>query len=311
MHAFNGAAVAVVQLFVIIGLGWLVAKKLPTAPTFPTEFWDKLARLVYVVFVPPLVFDALLATHWEASHARFAATTAIGSILAVALSAVLVPFLPRRSGLTDRQRATLLCAVFQPNAVFLGFPLILGVVGETGMPYAALFAAIEWPLTTVASIWLLQRHTLSLAEQARKIARDPLIIAIALGFVWSLCELPFPQAARKPLSLLGGVAAPTALVIVGARLALHDLKRHAAGIAWASAVKLVAIPLAMLALAHAFALPALPRNVFVLLMAAPIAASMTIIVQANDGDVELCANATSATTVASLATLVVWVLILV
>lgn len=311
MHAFYGTSIAVIQLFAIISLGWLVAKKLPTAKMFPTQFWDMLARLVYYIFVPPLVFNALLSTSWEATHARFVAMTAVGSVLAVVVSIALMYLLPKRSGFTSSQRATLLCAVFQPNSVFLGFPLILGVVGEVGMPYAALFATVEWPLFNVASIWLLQRDRLSLYDQLKKMLTDPIIVAIAIGFVWSLCSLPFPDAARKPLAMLGGVAAPAALLVIGARLALHDLKRHAWGIAWSSAVKLIAIPAVMFLLSVKFAMPATATNVFVLLMAAPIAASMTIIVQANDGDVELCANTTSATTVASLATLIAWALILV
>ena len=271
---------------------------------FLKDFWDKLAKLVYKVFLPAMIFNSLLATQWKTEYASFALATVIGSIIALLVSLLFARLLLSRLAIDTQQRRTLISIVFQPNCAFLGFPLIEGVVGKDGMAFASIFATVEWPIVIIATLIVLQGWEASPVTKLKEIAREPLMIAIMIGIPISLLGLSVPEIIRKPIAMGGSLAGPLALIVVGARLAIHDMQRHTAGIVWASAVKLVAIPSAMYFIAQAMGLSGVSLNVFVLLMATPIAAGMTIIVGANDGDVELCANATSVSTIASLATLI-------
>ena len=54
------------------------------------------------------------------------------------------------------------------------------------------------------------------------IVSNPLIIGIALGFLWSALKLPMPQIMNKTLSSVGGVSTPLGLIAMGATF---DLKK--------------------------------------------------------------------------------------
>ncbi|MFA4845860.1 MAG: AEC family transporter [Patescibacteria group bacterium] len=300
--AFHDTIVAILQLFAVILIGWLIANKAPVSLIkLPEEFWGTLARFVYVVCAPALMFSELSTFDWKVEHVRFAGATAVGSLAAIALSVAVIG----QRGCGENGK-TMRAISFQPNCVFLGFPLIAGVLaGHTEAPgLASLFAGIEWPIVTIASIWILrQGHAREWKKTLRAFAGDPIIIGCVAGIAWSITDITLWKEVVTPIRWFGSLTSTLALVVIGARLRFGSVREQAADIGAVSAIKLVVIPTLGWIIACIFTLPPVATAAFVLLIGTPVAASTILLVNQHGGNAPLTANTISVSTILSLITL--------
>lgn len=108
------------------------------------------------------------------------------------------------------------------NAVFLGLPIALNIEGWA-RPFILLML-IEGTLVIAIGAAMMSRRTdksgpLSLFQGPM---RNPLVIAMASGFVYSILGLPLTGAFATFFDYLGRAAGPTALVSLGLFLATHQ-----------------------------------------------------------------------------------------
>jgi predicted permease len=117
----------------------------------------------------------------------------------------------------------------------------------------------------------------ALANIALGLARNPMIVAIGAGFLWSGFRLPVPQPMEEFLTLLGAAATPGALFAIGASLASKSAVRlRVAG--WLSFLKLVVHPAAVAG--ATLLLFDVPRDMAAVLIAAaalPVAGNVYIL----------------------------------
>lgn len=291
------------MVFSIISVGWLVAHRFPRAiANADGAFWRQLASLVYHVCIPALIIDMLAGAPWERTHVWFAVGTVAATIAAI-VTAVIVS---AASGLPVAARTTVAAIAHHPNCVFLGFPLALAVFGRDALPLAVLLAIIEYPITTLASIAILNRGRHGGAQALRIVARhmrsDPIVWSTMIGAACALLGFDIPPIIKTPLGWLRDVASPLALLTVGARLTFRDVSEHRGAIALTAALKLAVAPVLAYGIATAIGLPPLERGVLTLLIGTPVAISTILLVEQHAGDNALTANAITVTTLASLGT---------
>lgn len=308
MQVFGSTIVAILQLFALIGLGWLLAHRFSKIIGSPPEtFWNTLAKLVYMVSLPALVVHQFATFKWQATHGWFviASLGALAVLIAVTLMVVGAFRLERKTSTTVGAIA------FQPNSAFMGFPFITAVVGPQALPLAVLFAAIEFPFVTAATIAVLNRGKAqgSASQVARlmvkRMAADPVLLGCLLGLVLSLAQVPLPTVVEQPLKWLGGLASPLALLIIGARMNLATVNGSAWPLALTGFIKLAVAPILGAVFASMMGINGEERLVLTLQIAMPVAASTAIMVEQHGGDTRLAANAITTTTLASLLTLAV------
>jgi len=136
------------------------------------------------------------------------------------------------------------------NTVLLGIPIILTAFGpEASLPIFLIIAfhgPTLMPLTT-ALIQLGRGKEISLGAQIRNVGlelfRNPIIMALFLGFLVNLTNLPLPSTADGFLELLGRSAVPCALFALGASLASYPLTGDVPPALLLVMVKLVVHPL--------------------------------------------------------------------
>jgi malate permease and related proteins len=175
---------------------------------------------------------------------------------------------------------TYLPSVTWGNAGFLGVPLALYAFGQSGLGYAVVFSAVSNAFNTVFS------QTIS-AGTARPgvLARTPLIYAIAIGALLQALHLRLPESVERGVSLLGGIAVPLMLMMVGASIArvrarslprtvVFSLSRSLGG-------GMVGFVVAVL-----FGLSPTARNVLILQCAMPVAVSSYVFAQHWNNDPE-------------------------
>lgn len=141
-------------------------------------------------------------------------------------------------------------ACYRCSLAVNGMALVQSVYGSTEQAGVMILAAV--PLYNIFAVILLQttspRNSKTLeAGQMKKafagIAKNPIIIAIILGFLSSLIGIKWPAIVSTALSYVGRIGTPFALICIGAdfdfRKAFNTLGKSLV----ASIVKLVILPL--------------------------------------------------------------------
>lgn len=243
-----------------------------------------LGSFVYYVALPALLFrSTAFGAAGERGHGGVIAAFFGGAVALFALG-MLIGRYRFRMGLPEQ--GVLAINVSFGNTVQMGVPLVLAAFGPGGMNAMALIIALQSVvLLTLATIVIeLGRGGVgqlgrSLRAVAAAIATNPLIMAIAAGFVWRRTGLPLPEAPARFIELLAAGASPCALFALGASLSGFRL---AAGFGETLAMvglKLVLQPIVVWLLAKLFRLEALDVAVVTLAAALPIGMNAFITAQ--------------------------------
>jgi len=249
------SVLAPVSVPVILGYIWVRSGRPYDSSTF--------GQLVADVAMPCLVFSALAKAEMTLDSLGQMATASLACLALLAVIGTLGLYL---TGLRVR---TYLPSVTWGNYGFFGIPLAFYAFGESGLAYAVVFSAVSHafnsPLSQVVCAASVRSSTL-----ARVIIRTPLVYAVAAGIAVASLHVQLPDAVIRSASLLGGIAIPTMLIMVGAslarlrpisfaRAAIFSVVRAVAGIAIGSIV------------AASFDLPGIAKHVLVLQCAMPVA----------------------------------------
>lgn len=238
--------------FALIGLGFWAGR----SRFFTAEATAYLTKFVFYFALPAMLirFSATLklseVLDWTLVSAYLWATL---TIYLVTTAVALIRRLPFEEIVIEAQ-----CAVIG-NTGFLGVPMLVLLMG----------AAAVGPVITVLSIDLIVFSSLftilisahrdgrvsmgMLRSVALGLVKNPMVVAMAVGLLWSAMALPMPTPANEFLTMLGAAATPGALFAIGASLAGKSAERLAVA-GWLSFAKLVLHPAAV-ALAALFIFP--------------------------------------------------------
>jgi malonate transporter and related proteins len=225
----------------------------------------------------------------------FAAAALLGRVLFAA-----------RSGEAALQGA----AAVLGNTGYMGLPLVAAAFGErAAIPLAVgltLEATVLIPLTMVlieASKGLGEGLLHLLGSIAAAMARNPLILAILAGVLFSATGLPLPNPLENFTGLLGNAAGPCALFALGATLAGQRLSSGMGEVSYMSTFKLFVHPAVMwFATTRLFDVDPLWATVAILGAALPIAANVFIVAKQYDTYVERVSSAILLSTAVSVVT---------
>ena len=131
-----------------------------------------------------------------------------------------------------------------------------------------------------------------------------------LGFVFAAYGIPVPKPVNAFLIILGSALAPCALFAIGASIDLEHILHDGRRIAVLSAVKLVALPLAVFAIANAVATDAFHIIAATMCASVPTAKYVYFLASEYHAGEKSAAAMISATTVGAIVTMTLWLLIL-
>jgi hypothetical protein len=203
------------------------------------------------------------------------------------------------------------------NSVQLGIPLAAALFGETGLAiHLAIVSLHALVLLTVLTALVeldlaRERQRLghsnahlfrTLLRTARQTIIHPVVLPVLAGLLLNLAGVQLPALADEILVNLGSAVVPLCLVLIGMSLAYYGVRGAALGAVALSALKLLALPALVLAVAHwGFGLAGLPLAVVVMMAALPVGSNALIFAQRYE---TLEAEATAAIVFSTLAFLV-------
>jgi malonate transporter len=171
------------------------------------------------------------------------------------------------------------------NVGFLGIPMLAILLGADAVGPVILILATDLIVFSSLIVILVNigrngRLTLgTLRIIAIGLVKNPMIVSVSLGLLWSAFSIPMPAPFSDFLSILGGAATPGALFAIGASLAIKSAERiRIAG--WLSFCKLILHPLFVaIGVLVLFPLDAYTATVVISASALPVAGNVYMLAQ--------------------------------
>ncbi|QEW32340.1 AEC family transporter [Erwinia billingiae] len=265
LHTLLHQILLSMPLFILIALGWMLVRW----REWPDSITEALNRVVFKIALPAMLFR-LMSDFGQSPpvDARLLIAFFGSCLIVFVLGRVMASRLFKLDGISGSVFA--LGGIFSNN-VMLGLPIATVMLGEKAIPSVALVLVfnglILWTLATVSVEWV-KHGALNLkgfGKTAVSVLKNPLIIAILSGTLFSLTGIPLPQMIDKPVSMLGTIAVPLALVALGMSLAAYKVKDGLKESYAICLLKLIVQPLVIWGLAVLLGLPPLESKVVVLL----------------------------------------------
>lgn len=314
---FLGMISSIFGLFVLIGVGYLLAKCkiLPSSTTVP------FSRILLNVALPCSIFNSLQRAYDPAFLTDILWVLLIGFVLMTGLL-----FLGRQAAKVlciDRShRGVWAYAASYSNFGFMGFPIILTFFGEAGLALAGVFALpanilfYSYGAATVKmDVPAAQEHAAK--EPLWKKVVTPVNIACLLGILFYFLRITAPAAVATPMTHLANLTTPLSMIVTGMNLAGGNPARIFSNreAIMASVIRLIAAPLLVFGLFQLLFVFVPSFNpfimgIFVVLFAMPSASVVSILAELYGADKVFASEIVFLTSLLSIITIPVISLIL-
>ncbi|MGL4344771.1 MAG: AEC family transporter [Cellulosilyticaceae bacterium] len=216
---------ATIPIFLLMVIGYFLRR----LGMFEDTFAHKLNGFVFKVGLPVLVFKELSTADfyatWDTLFVVFCFGASLLSILVALGGAKLVK--------DQSIRGEFVQAAYRSSAALLGCAFVENIYGKAGP--AALMIVGSVPLYNIAAVIILNRMKPNggdvgikvIKETLYQVVTNPIIIGIAIGFIWSVLKLEQPEIMRKTVESVAGTATPLGLMTLGATF---DFKKTKASI---------------------------------------------------------------------------------
>jgi len=264
--------------FALIGLGYLAGR----TKFFTEEATAYLTKFVFYFALSAMIFrfaatlELTDVLDWTFVTAYLAANI---TVYLLATGVAIFRGVPVAEAAVEAQ-----CAVIG-NVGFLGIPMLALILGPEAVAPIIMILAVDLIVFSSLIVILItgsRGDGLSIrifGTVFLGLVKNPMIVSIVLGLVWSSFTLPVPVPVDEFLTLLGAAATPGALFAIGASLASKSAERVSVAV-WISSLKLFAHPAAV-AVAALVIWPVEPfaAKVMVAAAALPVAGNIFILAQ--------------------------------
>jgi predicted permease len=297
MQPFIETMTIVLPIFLVIGLGTLLKQ----LKLFDEPFLRQTNRLVYVVFLPLLLFYKIGKADFTSF---FNAPLVIGSSLAIVAGFAMTYYYTGKRQYRPAVRGSFCQGAFRGNLAYIGLAICLNAYGETGLTKAGILMGFLVPVLNLLAILALLLPHRDERDESRpsliiQTLLNPLIIASFLGIIWSFWKLPIPPIIDRSLLITTGLALPLALLAIGGGFSLERLRGDLKLAGLATAVKLVLLPLVATLLLLPLGVAGTDLGIGILIAGTPAATATYIMAQQMRGDAELAGSIVMLSTLVS------------
>ena len=268
-------------LFLLVLLGYALSRF-----GWPRTASDALTRFVFSVAIPTLLFRLMSDfSRLPRVDARLLIAFFGGCLIVYVAGRLAGASLFRMDGVG--QSVFAMGGIFSNN-VLLGIPLAKVTLGEAALPAVSLVlvfnSLVLWTLVSISVEWARHRDLSprGLVRTTRGVVTNPVVASILAGTAFGFLNVPLPGVIDQTLQMVSQAAVPLSLIALGMGLAEFGIRtgwRESAAIA---ALKLVAQPTVVYALARVLALPPLETAAVVMLAALPVGANVYLMARQFD-----------------------------
>ncbi|HHT50369.1 MAG TPA: AEC family transporter [Eubacteriaceae bacterium] len=289
-------------LFLLIVVGYIVGKTNIISKNGQRE----LSNLVLRITMPATI---ILALQLEYTKERFDISLKIMFTIALAYIGMigLSKLLSRLYRVSPNQRDIIEVASILPNNSFMGYPVVLSILGREALFFAVLgaglvFEVVSW---TYGNLTVSRSSTASEKSILRNILLSPGILSIAIGFTLFILSIRIPEPLYTTMDLLSGATSPLAMIVVGILLSRSDLKSCILnGKLYTIAItKLLVFPLTLFFILNILGFSGMGLIIPVVILSMPTAAYVAIFSANSGNDTDLASQIVFIASLLSLATI--------
>ncbi len=290
----------VVPIFFIVFLGHLLRRYRIIDEGFVTTS----SRLVFTITLPALVFMSISQTDFKAVfNPELLLLFAVFTLVTVGL----LWWLSGRMKLANNVRGVFVQGAFRGNFGIVGLAVCFNMFAEPGLAQASVILACVIPLYNVLSVLVLsfpqQGNTVSSLRILKDIITNPLILSVVFAIPFSYNGWHLPVIGDAIGNYFASLTLPLALLAIGGSLDLKSLRNSSVTAGWATALKLIIIPVIGTLLAWLYGFRGQDIGILMVLYACPTAAASFVMAKAMQGDAQLAANIILTTTLGCVLTL--------
>ncbi len=298
----------VTPVFLIIILGYILKK----LGLINDAFVSLSSKVVFTVALPALIFTEVSKLSLnEVLDIKIIMFVYAGTII----SFLLVWFLSKPFIKEGNERGVFIQGSFRGNFAIVGLALISSVFGSDNLAKAALILGFTIPLYNVLAVIALTlpvrvERNLNYTHTLYEILKNPLIIAVLVGLLFSYFSIPIPDVISKTVDYVAALALPLALIGLGGFMKFSDFK-NISGVAFTSTlIKIVIIPLIATIAAYKLGFVKGDLGIIFILFACPTAIASFIMAEAMGLNGRLAGNILLLTTIFSIITITLGLYIL-
>ena len=203
---------AILPVFTLIFGGWWVRRQQWVGKTCTSE----LNKYVVTLALPALLSDIIINSSWDHGwHWDFIGAFSIATLLLFATTVLI----GRCKGHSRSEAAICGLNASYANTGFMGFPLLLSVVGEDSRQFVLLATLFTVCLLFALAVAILEFGSEDASQNNHrvfiKIIKNPMIIAPLCASLFVAADIPLFAPVNASIHLLGASAAPCALVTIG------------------------------------------------------------------------------------------------
>lgn len=295
-------------LFAIVVVGYVAGKLGYMGGTFD----KRLSKLVIDITCPALILASAMGG--ELPERRYILPLLLVSVLTYVVLTALAVVLARLLTREQQNRGVLAFAMIFGNVGFIGYPVVASIFGQQAVFYAAVLNVVNtFAVFTVGTMLVTGGETAPRKKLNRKVLYGtPMLSAYAAMLIVALGITGIPAYISQPLTMLGNITVPAALLIIGSSIS-HLPLRALLGtpvVHLTSLLRLVVLPVAIHFLCLMLGFDPFVVAINTVVIAMPVATYGTILCLRYGRDTSLMSEVTFVTTILSMLTIPLLVMVL-
>ena len=288
------------SLFALVVVGYIAGR----LGYMGGEFDKKLSSLVINFTCPALILSSAMTG--ELPDRRLILPLLGISTLTYVILSVIAFLLPRYLTRKKEDEGIVGFALMFGNVGFMGYPVVASIFGHQAVFYAAVLNVVNtFAVFTIGTILIVGDLSDGKRFQKKVLYSTPMLSAYLAILIVALGIDNIPDIISQPLTMLGNITVPAALLIIGssmsqlsARSMLGDLTIYTTTV-----FRLLLIPIGFYFLCSALAFDPYVVNINTVVIAMPVATYGTILCLKYNRDTTLITEVTLITTLLSMLTI--------
>ena len=288
-------------LFALVVVGYVAGK----LGYLGGEFDRQLSRLVINITCPALILSSAMTG--TLPDRRFILPLLLISVITYALLTGVAILLPRYLTQKKTDEGSIGFALMFGNVGFMGYPVVASIFGHEAVFYAAVLNVVNtFAVFTIGTVLITGKSDVEGKHFQKKVLYSTPMLAAYLTMAIVALEISnIPEAISQPLTMLGDITVPAALLIIGSsmsNLPLRSLLGNST-VYVTTLFRLVLLPIGIHFLMNALGFSPFVVNINTLVIAMPVATYGTILCLRHEKDTTLMTEVTFITTLFSMLTI--------
>ena len=288
-------------LFALVVVGYVAGK----LGYLGGDFDRQLSRLVINITCPALILSSAMTG--ELPDRQYILPLLLISTLTYIVLATVAFFLPRYLTKRREDEGAIGFALMFGNVGFMGYPVVASIFGHEAVFYAAVLNVVNtFAVFTVGTMLITGKNEVEGSRFEKKVLYStPMLAAYLTMLIVALRIDDIPQYISQPLTMLGNITVPAALLIIGSSMSQLSLRSLIGNttVYMTTALRLAILPLIVHGLMTALGFSPFVVNINTVVIAMPVATYGTILCLKYEKDTTMITEVTFITTLLSMLTI--------